>query len=48
MREVFCGRGVAAETKEVILCGADFASRCYFGFFKRAVFLSVFLFPEAT
>lgn len=34
MREVFCGRGVAAKTKEgLAFCGTDSASRCYFGTF---------------
>lgn len=49
MREVFCGRGVAARTKG-LSCGTDFASRCYFGTYNSAgrAICPLFFLPEAT
>lgn len=49
MREVFCGRGVAARTKG-LSCGTDFASRCYFGTYKFSGQSNPvrFFLPEAT
>jgi hypothetical protein len=53
VREVFCGRGVAAKTKG-FSCGTDFASRCYFGILAGSISVRFFMLickvfpPKAT